>query len=104
MLECLRRQAQESLDQVGNGSSSSGLRMTGNRITNRHSVSIAVESGEDLGQRVMFEMLRCFDDCSEDAARFLIKPVAPEARGDQRIVMRPYRAEVVPDRIVARFR
>ena len=73
--------------------------MASNRIANRHAVRLPFKSGEHLGQPVVLEMLRCFDDRRKDTARFRVESVTSKPGGDERIIVRPYRTKMVSDRI-----
>ena len=49
----------------------------------------------------MLETCATFNDTSEEATGFLIAAIAPEAGGKDRVIVRPDRAEMIADGIVA---
>ena len=65
-------------------------------------VTLALVAAERLGQAAVEELGRV-EDPGRDPRRLLLEAVAPQAPGDERVVERPDRADVVADRVVARL-
>ena len=62
-------------------------------------VAFARVSAERLGQSSVEERGR-IEDAGRDLRGLLLESVAPQAPGDERVVERPHRADVVADRVV----
>src|SRR5262245_13864987 len=72
------------------------LRAARGRIRNGEAAEPALEPGEGLRQSEARER-GCLELSPCDPIRLLAEPVAREPEGDQRVVMRPDRADVVAD-------
>ena len=99
----LRHQTEGSRDQEGDGSSRPRLRMAGNGVAHGNAIVRFAEAGKHLWQPVVRKVRRCFNNAREDAAGFGIATIATKASRYQSIIVRPYRAQVIPDGIVAPF-
>ena len=77
-----------------------GLRAAGGRVLDRVLRQRPVVAAERLRQPPV-EQRGGVEDVRRDAGRLLLVPVAPQPPGDERVVERPDRPEVIADRVVA---
>ena len=77
-----------------------GLRVAGDRVADGNAERRAAEPGEALGQPVEVEVAGGLDEAHEQPLRLRVLAVASEALGDQAVVVRPDRPEVVADGVV----
>src|SRR5437660_12540670 len=75
--------------------------MAGDGIVYRHAELLPTETGEHLRQPVSREIRGGGQDAAKDFPTFVNRPVSPEAGEYKRVIVRPHRAEVITDRIVA---
>jgi hypothetical protein len=75
------------------------LRARRGRVLDREERPLALVAGEHLGEPVAEERRR-LDERNGDPVRLLAKAVPLQPKRDQRVVVRPDGAVVVPDRVV----
>ena len=98
---CVRPQPEHRVQQVERRGSGPGLRRAGDGIRHRRADVLAGETAEQLGQAQVREPLRRFDQPAGQQVRAIGRAARLQTGGDQCVVMRPDRARVVADRVVA---
>ena len=79
-----------------------GLRAAGDGVGDGALAGRAPVPPEQLGQPVVGELRGCVEQRAEEAAEVVVEAVLAQAAGEQRVVVRPHRAGVVAERVVAR--
>ncbi len=77
--------------------------MAGNRIVDRDLILRSTETAKEFRKLMRVEMIGRVEQSMEDPQCFRILSVASASRGDDRIVVRPNRAEVIPDGVIGAF-
>src|SRR5689334_11610437 len=103
LLERLRKQAEQSRQEKRKRTGSPGLRMAGNRIVDRDFIRLPIEAAKEFRKLMRMEMVGGIDQPMENPQRLPISSIAPEPRGNDRIIVRPHRAEVIADGIIGAF-
>src|ERR1051325_10896183 len=94
-------QPERRLDQRERRRARPGLRRAGDRIERRAAAAPAREAAEELGQAAQIHVGRRVEQALEHLLDGALEAVAGEPERDQRIVVRPDRAVVIRQRIVA---
>src|SRR5262245_11483015 len=95
----LRLEAEEGADEQKGRTRGPGLRAAGGRVLDREPRLLPRVAGERLREAAV-EIRGRLEQLRRDPGGLLAVSVPGQTGGDQRVVVRPDRAEVVPDRVV----
>src|SRR5215207_2954520 len=94
-------QPKQRTDQMQDRAGRPSLRNIRAKILNWKAAALARQAGVQLGQAIAIEASDRLPDTTRQLAGLARKPVAPEARRDNPIIVRPDRAAVIAMRVVA---